>query len=358
MNSESKNLLKIKNDNSSKEKSFITNKFQVFIIILFILFYIDSKLKNIKIVHSLKKIEKILLTQTKTTEENKYLQQENMEIKKIVENKSINKAIGTIELLKLMTNNDEDKYKGAENCLLNENNDSELCLYRFLCPKEVVGKKRVLVGKKVDKGYVLLDDFKNVKIAYSFGINDKVEFDIELADRGIDVYIYDNKIESLPHKSALHFKKLGLGGNPDKNNLIKTLDELIKENGHSSEKDMILKLNIELLEWNALLDLSKNILNQFKYIILDIHFSKNNKLYYDALKKLNKTHQVFYINCNNGGNIITFGNNRVCEFIEVSYIIRENNIFNKDSTIYPIPEFTAEKQKSELNLNIFKLFDS
>ena len=47
--------------------------------------------------------------------------------------------------------------------------------------------------------------------------------------------------------------------------------------------------------------------------------------------------------------------------MEVSYIIRENNIFTYDDTIYPIDEFEYNKQridrKLEMNLNILKLFD-
>ena len=38
----------------------------------------------------------------------------------------------------MMTNNDEMEYKGALNCLLNDN---EFYIYRLLCPKEVPGKK-------------------------------------------------------------------------------------------------------------------------------------------------------------------------------------------------------------------------
>ena len=253
-----------------------------------------------------------------------------------------------------MTNNDEDKYKGAENCLLNNN---ELCIYRFLCPKEVIMKKRILIGK-LDSGYVLLDDLKDIKIAYSFGINGRIDFDKDLADRNIDVYMYDQKIKSPPYKNnRFHWKKIGLGGKSDKNNLLKPLDELIKENGHSSEKNMILKINSELFDWDALKDLPENNLKQFKYITLELYFKNNAKLYYDVLKKLNKTHQVFYLSCHNGAKIITFGDNRVCEILDVSYIIRENNTFIKDSSIYPIPEFNKGKEKSEMNLNIFKLFD-
>ena len=68
------------------------------------------------------------------------------------------------------------------------------------------------------------------------------------------------------------------------------MDELIIENGHSSEKNMILKIDIEHAEWESLKDISDTILSQFKYILIELHF-KNQKesnealLYYNVLKK-------------------------------------------------------------------------
>ena len=322
----------------------------IFIIILIfflsffinIYFYIYISKSNIK---SQKLFEKI---------ENK-LNETNNQQEQIVKTNSTNIEY-SIKLLKMMTNNDEIEYKGALNCLLNDN---EFCIYRLLCPKEIPGKKRILIGRKADGGYVLLDDFENIKIAYSFGIEADIYFDKDLADRGIDVYMYDHTINSLPYENPkFHWKKIGVGGKNDKNENIKTLEELIIENGHSSEKNMILKMDIESCEWNTLKDLPDDILNQFKYIIIELHFDKEPNIYYEVLRKLYKTHQVFYFYCNNGFNVITFGNNRICQFLEVSWVIRKDNTFIKDSAIYPIEDFKRTTTTySEINLNIFKLFD-
>lgn len=47
----------------------------------------------------------------------------------------------------------------------------------FIYPKKVIGNNRILLGKKSDGCYVLLDDFENIKIDYSFGISHKNQFD-------------------------------------------------------------------------------------------------------------------------------------------------------------------------------------
>ena len=45
-----------------------------------------------------------------------------------------------------------------------------------------------------DGTYVMLNDFDNIKICYSIGIDHNVDFDKDIASRGIEVYIYDHII--------------------------------------------------------------------------------------------------------------------------------------------------------------------
>ena len=52
-----------------------------------------------------------------------------------------------IEQLKILTNNNQTLIERAKKCLINDL-DEEKCIYQFLCPKEVVGKNRILFGKK------------------------------------------------------------------------------------------------------------------------------------------------------------------------------------------------------------------
>ena len=272
-----------------------------------------------------------------------------------------------IKLLKLYTNNNELRYKNFEICLLN-NPNREKCIYHLILPKNVVGKKRILIGKKKGDGcYVLLDDLKDIKIAYSFGIKKNVKFDKDLADRGIDIYMYDRTINSLPYNNTkFHWKKIGICGKKRNLKNLKDLETLITENGHSLEKNVILKIDVEHWEWESLNDLSEEILIQFKYIAIEFHFtdesiSKESKYYYSVLKKLGKTHQSFYFRCNGKrSRIITFGNNRICHILEVLYIFKKNNIITYDEAIYSISEFVYIPERIngilEMNLNLLKLF--
>ena len=192
-----------------------------------------------------------------------------------------------INLLRIISNNNPYIYKHMEDCLLNDP-DKLFCFYHLINPKKVIGKNRILLGKKTDGCYVLLDDFENIKIAYSFGISNKIQFDDALAKRGIDVYMYDHTIKSLPYNnSRFHWSKIGICGNNERTQNLKTLEDLMKENGHISEKNMILKIDIEGWEWNPLNGINEDILRQFKYILIEYHFLEPSKeeLYYNVIKK-------------------------------------------------------------------------
>ena len=80
-----------------------------------------------------------------------------------------------------------------------------------------------------------------------------------------------------------------------------TLTEMLKQNGHLNETNMILKIDCEGAEWEAYNDLSEEFLSKFKYIVGEFHWFKKNmknpkkaELIIIVFKKLNKTHQVFY----------------------------------------------------------------
>ena len=175
--------------------------------------------------------------------------------------------------------------------------------------------------------------------------------------------MYDHTINSLPYQNPkFHWKKIGLCGIGKQHNNKKNLEELLLENGHNNEQNMILKMDIDYGEWESILNLKEETLEKFKYIAIEYHFQETNinfdqHLYYNVIKKISKTHQSFYVRCNGDrSRKITFGNNRICHIMEVSYIIKKGNKFKKDDTILPIYEFDYSKPifgKLEMNLNKF-----
>lgn len=69
----------------------------------------------------------------------------------------------------------------------------------------------IRVGRHGDGGYLMLN-YMQGGIAYSFGINDDVSWDTDMANYGYDVYMYDHTIDRLPLDNPnFHFHKCGLG---------------------------------------------------------------------------------------------------------------------------------------------------
>lgn len=148
-------------------KIYIVTFLQIIILLMIILFYAKNT--------DFRKNQKLNLF---------YNQNANDDI--FIDNNLTNELSKKVRILKILTNNDEIEYKGMLECLLNDP-DEKYCIYHLISPKQVLGKHRILLGGKSDGGYVLLDDFDDIKIAYSFGIDKRIQFDKALADRGIDV---------------------------------------------------------------------------------------------------------------------------------------------------------------------------
>ena len=249
----------------------------------------------------------------------------------------------------------QKKISNKEKIISNNNN-----IYNLLSSKEVLGYKKIRIGNNsADGGYILLNDFNNIKIAYSFGLGSEISFEKELADRGIDVFMYDHTIDKLPFEnSKFHWEKIGLCGKNISENMT-TLPELIKENGHSNKENMILKLDIESYEWDALQDLPFNILRKFKYIVGEFHiFNSDEYQYYNILKKIQVTHQIFHIHCNNCGGFIDFNGLKICNLLEISFIQKKGYNFTIDNNYYPIEGLDIKNCKNRGDLNyIINLFN-
>ena len=218
-------------------------------------------------------------------------------------------------------------------------------LINFLtAPRKVIGKNKIRVGNNGNGGYVLLDDFKDIKIAYSLGIEYMIEFDKSLADRNIDVYMYDHTINGLLYyNKKFHWFKKGLCASYNRQINLMTLTEMLKQNGHLNETNMILKIDVEGAEWEAFNELSEEFLSKFKYIVGEFHSFKDmimrerrSELIFNVFRKLNKTHQVFHKHCHATFDAFLLGEYYFSETMELSYVRRDENKFDNDYSIYPI----------------------
>lgn len=127
-------------------------------------------------------------------------------------------------------------------------------------------KKRY--GGKADGSYVFLEELINQsKFIYSFGINsdtDAIKFDLEMAEMGKVVYMYDGSIKS---PSVMHENFVFTKEYISKDNFLNCL----KTNGHLSEDSMALKVDIDGCEYDLFNNNVEQIAKHFNQISIEIH---------------------------------------------------------------------------------------
>jgi hypothetical protein len=209
-----------------------------------------------------------------------------------------------------------------------------------------INKPRVRIGPDRDGGYVVVKDFKLNQAVISYGIGTEYGFERELAHRGYDVYMFDHTIESINADSdRMKFYREGISGvSKPENNLYSIEDHLAK---YDVEGDhLILKLDAEGAEIDAIGMASETCLRRFEQIVLEIHGLVNlgRDDYRDSFvamfSKLNKLFTLFHVHANNhdGPNAIyTVSGCPVSNLLELSYVRTASIERYASRTLYPTP---------------------
>lgn len=200
---------------------------------------------------------------------------------------------------------------------------------RLLKIYAVWDKSFVRCGNLHDGGYVMVDDFSNGGIAYSFGISNDVSWDDDMADKGYNVFMYDHTIKGLPkERSEFHFFKKGIADSIA-TDMLDTLEAFVYQNGHESASHMILKMDVEGAEWGFLEMTSSELLHKFDQIVLELHGFLHPKHKYKILSGLHKlsiSHAVVHVHANNYSKEWECDDIHFSDVLEVTWANR--NVYN------------------------------
>ncbi|MGM9558734.1 FkbM family methyltransferase [Anaerovibrio slackiae] len=305
------------------------------------------------IIRIIKKVAKIFLEDIMS--ELEYLKSENMKLKENINELGCDNALLRYYVVELQS--DFSRYHTAWQRLAmleaTPIHSNKLKTIHSLFPVCEIDLPLKRIGNTGDGGYVMVDDFINKKIAYSFGICDDVSWDMGIVSAGISrVYMYDHTIESLPEENAaFSWHKEGITGIYDSSKPeLKSLEQFLLENNHTCEDGIILKMDVEGAEWEVLENTQSEIWDKFSQITMEMHWILNEANYskiVNALKNINKTHIPIYVHGNNNrGYELGYGYT-VPDVLEVTYVnIREykNHIRNKKM------EYPAEFDKKNNSL--------
>jgi hypothetical protein len=202
---------------------------------------------------------------------------------------------------------------------------------------------KVRIGGPHDGGYVMADKFDRNTIGYSIGVGPQVQWDFDMAGRGMVIHQYDHTVEDLPQTHAnFRFTRLGIGPDLSDPKLI-TLQEMLNRSGHAETSNMLLKIDIEGAEWDVLDALDYDILAKFDQIVIELHgfeFSKDEDFRDRARRvfsKLNHNHCPIHAHANNYAAVYMIHGVAVPDEIELTYCLRSWFDVLPSHELFPTP---------------------
>ena len=204
---------------------------------------------------------------------------------------------------------------------------------RLLQTCRVEGETLVRVGGEIDGGYVMLDALRPpaVTAGYSFGVGHDVSWDVAVAGRGIDLFLYDHTVKRLPEPVPRgRFVRTGIRGREPVAGQ-KTIAEVLADNGHTGRRDLVLKMDIEGAEWPVLEEVSSETFESFSQIAVELHGMEHaltpegHARISAALGKLAVTHQPIHVHGNCNVVPVWIGGLVLPPVLEVTYVRRADH---------------------------------
>ncbi len=212
----------------------------------------------------------------------------------------------------------------------------------LLRPMEALETRLVRRGRDHDGGYIMLDGTVSGAVVYSLGVNDDVSWDMDMAAVGCDVFQYDHTISELPAwHPKFHFFRTGIAAKSSSDGSFRSIDDLIKINGHSGRRDLILKMDIEGSEWEVIAALRDVTLESFSQILVELHgFATidrpdRRQAILSGLRRLVATHQVVHVHANNFGWLGIVGGVMLPDTLEVTFVRRGDHRFGECLRSFP-----------------------
>lgn len=227
---------------------------------------------------------------------------------------------------------------------------------RKLHPIESI-KPLIRLGPDGDGGYLVPDDLKGITACFSPGVDLESRFELDLAERGIDVFLADFSVEKpkLEHPK-FHFTKKYIGAMDD--GLYISMDKWVSQSlPNENTSDLILQMDIEGFEYETIFSMSQSLINRFRIIVIEFHFLDRliEKQFYRQVnrifEKLLSNHSVVHIHPNNVEKPLQFKGIDIPPYLEFT-LVRNDRIFPDSFVKYgrnSLDRNNVEKEGVELS---------
>ncbi len=200
----------------------------------------------------------------------------------------------------------------------------------------------VRFGPNRDGGYLLPDDLAGIAACFSPGVNCASGFEWDCAERGMQVYMADKSVDQ-PAKQhpQFHFQKKFIGATT--NTDFVTLDHWVSGSLSSGEDDLLLQMDIEGYEYEALLAASDELLRRFRILVIEFHHLHQlyNKFFFGlasrAFFKILQTHTCVHIHPNNCSHPVRVGEFEFPRAMEFTFLRTDRVKEMRPATSFPHP---------------------
>jgi hypothetical protein len=232
---------------------------------------------------------------------------------------------------------------------------------RLLRPYGVKGFTKARFGSPYDGGYVILNDFRGIDTALSFGIGENAEWDLDIAKRCVTVYQFDHTVDSPPitdPRLIFSRKRISLEVGPDSESLISLVEQY---DNHNIDPNILLKIDIECDEWLVFDKAPPDILRRFSQIVGEFHFFEGfsadarwRRLISRVLTKLTNDFAVIHVHANNYGDFHNIGHLTFPNVFEITFANRSLYSFYETEETIPGPlDAPNDPSRPDVHLDIF-----
>lgn len=133
----------------------------------------------------------------------------------------------------------------------------------------------IRIGPAGDGGYLVPDNLAEVRHCFSPGVSDCSEFELDLANRGMEVFMADRSVDGpADDHPRFHFEKKFLASRNSHEQGLVTLDDWYQSSLGpltSESPDALLQMDIEGAEYEVIHNLSEALLQRFRIIVIEFH---------------------------------------------------------------------------------------
>jgi hypothetical protein len=242
-----------------------------------------------------------------------------------------------------------------------ETQDEVKRILRLLRPYAANGFGKTRFGSAYDGGYVLLDDFRGIDTAFSFGVEQNASWEVDIAKRGVMVYQFDHTVDApITDNTRLVFakKRIASEAGPESESLSSLVSRYDTQH---RIPNILLKLDIERDEWAVFDSTPGDVLSRFSQIVGEFHYFEGfaypdwRQLCSRVLKKLSDIYAVVHVHANNFADLSNIANVIIPNVLEITFANRSLYSFSDTDEIFPGPLDTPnDPSRPDIHLGSFR----